>query len=175
MNPPLDIAPGEDVLWMHAAAKRLGLKEVPGAKHNPEILAMWKRVVGYVPKRGDEEFWCAIAVGDCLLSAGVAAPKSALARTYLTWGVSLAEPIFGAAMVLGRTDDPAKGHVTFFLRAKPSPTAQRFVGRGGNQGNAFCDATYPMGRVLPGGIRWPADVPLPPGAKAGVYTPPAGV
>lgn len=157
---------------MHAAAKRLSLKEVPGAQHNPEILGMWKRVVGYAPKRGDEEAWCAIAVGDCLLTAGVAAPKTARARNYLSWGVSLAGPVFGAVMVLGRTDDPAKGHVTFFARAKTSPTAERFVGRGGNQLNAFRDAVYPMARVLPGGIRWPAEVPLPVGAKLGVYAPP---
>ena len=47
--------------WMDFAKALIGVKEIPGTKHNPEILQMWKDI-----KRGgiksDEVPWCAAFV-----------------------------------------------------------------------------------------------------------------
>ena len=56
--------------WIELARKFIGLHEVKGKEHNPEILQMWKDI-----KRGgikdDETPWCAAFVGAMLERAGI--------------------------------------------------------------------------------------------------------
>lgn len=145
--------PSHDVLWMHVAAKLVGTKEIGGAKHNPLILSFFRST--NLSASADEVPWCAAFVGHCLNAAGVRPSGRANARSYLTWGEQLAAPVFGCVAVLARGDNPAQGHVAFYVRSKPG----RIVLLGGNQGNQVCEATYPADRVL--SYRWPTGYPLP--------------
>lgn len=153
---PIDIAPGEDLLWMHVARELVGTKEVAGPKHNPLIVDFFRSTS--LQASADEVPWCAAFVGHCLKSAGVKPSGRASARSYLTWGEHLTKPVFGCVAVLQRGDNPAQGHVGFYVRTKPGSVG-RVVLLGGNQGNAVCEATYPADRVLE--YRWPTGYPLP--------------
>ena len=48
--------------WMDFAKALIGVKEIPGTKHNPEILQMWKDLKRSGIK-DDETPWCAGFVG----------------------------------------------------------------------------------------------------------------
>lgn len=153
---PIDIAPGEDLLWMQVARKLIGTKEVSGPKHNPLILSFFRSTS--LQASADEVPWCAAFVGHCLQAAGVKPSGRANARSYLTWGEHLAQPVIGCVAVLARGDNPAQGHVGFYVRSKPG-AVPRIVLLGGNQGNQVCEATYAADRVLE--YRWPTGYPLP--------------
>lgn len=141
--------------WLVHARQNLGLREIPGPKHHPVILAMWRAI-----KRGgikdDETAWCAAFVGWCLESTGHVSSRFESARSYLNWGVPLADPVVGAVCVLGRPGHAGAGHAFFVtgMTATGNP-----VGIGGNQRNAVAEDSFDADRVL--GYRWPHGVPVP--------------
>ena len=137
---------------------RRGVKELPGATHNPRILQYHAATT--LKATTDEVAWCAAFVGWALLEARVTPTHSAAARSYLGWGtaVSPVHPPIGAVMVLKRggpgqpgpevTD--AMGHVGFLWgHGEPG----QLVLLGGNQGDSVSLACYPVTRLL--GVRWP--------------------
>ena len=71
--------------WMAEAWRQLGAREVPGRRHNREILDLF-RDAGRRDVRRDEVPWCAAFVGACLERTGTAGTGSLLARSYLKWG-----------------------------------------------------------------------------------------
>jgi uncharacterized protein (TIGR02594 family) len=141
-------------VWLAHARQHLGLREIPGPKHNPLILAMWRAI-----KRGgirdDETAWCAAFVGWCLEVHGIRSSRFESARSYLSWGVPLAGPVVGAVCVLGRPGHAGAGHV-FFVTGMTA--AGDIVGIGGNQRNAVAEDRFSAERVQ--GYRWPAGVPV---------------
>jgi uncharacterized protein (TIGR02594 family) len=141
--------------WLQHARQHLGLREIPGPKHHPLILAMWRAI-----KRGgikdDETAWCAAFVGWCLETQGIRSSRFESARSYLDWGVPLQGPVVGAVCVLGRPGHAGAGHVFIVTGMTP---AGNIVGIGGNQGNAVSEDSFDPERVL--GYRYPAGLPVP--------------
>lgn len=130
---------------LEAAGAFLGLQEWPGAKHNPQIVEMF-RAVGHRVE-SDETAWCAAFVGSVLASLGLPHTGKLNARSYSTYGqaVRMQDARPGDIVTLWRGSPTSwQGHVAFLVE---------FVGdkvklRGGNQGNAVTDALYPIDRII---------------------------
>lgn len=138
--------------WLTAARKEIGLREIPGAKHNPRILKYWTLI--RAPFHDDETPWCAGFVGGMLESVGIKSSRSAAARSYLKWGRKLSAPVAGCIVVFER--GPKNGHVGFVTG---TVKGEKLRVLGGNQGDAVNEKLFPTSRVL--GYRWPAGEPLP--------------
>ena len=84
---PLDYAEGE-----------LGQKERKGKEHNPRILEyLATTTLGDSARSRDETPWCSAFVNWCVVRAGLEGTSSALARSWLGWGI----PVEEAGLVLG--------------------------------------------------------------------------
>ncbi|MEM8713532.1 MAG: TIGR02594 family protein [Planctomycetota bacterium] len=132
-----------------AAAAYLGLKEWPGAKHNPQIVE-FASMVGADWVQDDETPWCASFVGAVLAECGLVGTGKLNARSYLDWGepMDLKEAQKGDVVVFWREKPTSwKGHVGFYH----GEVAGSIEVLGGNQGNAVSVAKYPAGRLL--GVR----------------------
>ncbi len=131
---------------LNVAKGFLGTKEWPGAKHNPRIIKMFEASGnGWVTD--DETAWCAAFVGSVLGSIGLEGTGKLNARSYQTWGEEVlpADAVPGDICVFWRDrPDSWKGHVAFLVRFQ----RRRVWVRGGNQGNAVSDKSYPMERLL---------------------------
>jgi uncharacterized protein (TIGR02594 family) len=134
---------------LSAAADYLGLKEWPGATHNPKVVAMFS-TVGHSWVKDDETPWCAAFVGAVLASLGLPHTGALNARSYLKWGavVQMQDARPGDLVILWRGSKTGwQGHVAFLVEFD----GNRAILRGGNQGNAVTDQAYPLDRIL--GIR----------------------
>ncbi|WPJ72163.1 baseplate central spike complex protein [Salmonella phage CRW-SP2] len=137
--------------WMTIARGELGVKEYSGKfNNNPRILEYHKTTS--LGASEDEVSWCAAFVGWVLLQAGFTSTRSALARSYLTWGSALSAPRYGAVVVFRRGNNPTFGHVAF---------VQKFDDNyvwclGGNQSDSVKVSRFSRSSVL--GYRWPGAV-----------------
>jgi uncharacterized protein (TIGR02594 family) len=144
--------------WLKGAYKYLGLKEIPGSRDNPQIVAWWQDIgAGWFDD--DETPWCGAFVGGTLLEAeidilpGAKAPR---ARAWEKWGQKLDGPAIGAVVTFSRrSGGPGAGHVAFVLGQKGG----RIVCLGGNQSNAVTVANFATSRIT--SYRWPSSVPTP--------------
>jgi len=123
-----------------------GLKEYPGAKHNPQIIKFYADS-GHSWVQDDETPWCAAFVGSVLAECGVPGTNKLNARSYLTWGKTVdmnsAKP--GDVVVFWRgSRDSWKGHVAFYSH---HDDINVYV-LGGNQGNSVTVQAYARNRVL---------------------------
>jgi uncharacterized protein (TIGR02594 family) len=138
--------------WMTEAKKHIGLREIKGGQHAPEIVQFWKDI-----KRGgikdDETPWCAAYVGAMLERVGIRSSRFESARSYLDWGQQLTGPTLGCIVVFTRQGG---GHVGFCVG---QDKAGNLLILGGNQGDAVNVKAFPRSRVT--GYRWPAGVMLP--------------
>jgi uncharacterized protein (TIGR02594 family) len=139
----LDAAP-----WMDVAFEERGTRRFPAGQTNLRIV----EYNSYTNLRGydDKISWCSSFVNWCLAQLGITGTGSALARSWLEWGIPLERPVPGCIAVLTR-DDPNswKGHVGFFLRIEGD-----FVFLfGGNQLEEVREHSYPLTSVL--SYRWP--------------------
>lgn len=131
------------------AQSHLGLKEIPGAEDNPEIVQMFADV-GHSWVKDDETAWCAAFVGSCLERGGIPSTRKLNARSYMEWGtaVPLSEAAPGDIAVFWRgSRDSWKGHVAF-LQSYHDAVINVL---GGNQHNQVSIDGYPQLRLL--GIR----------------------
>ncbi|AYP28396.1 baseplate hub subunit and tail lysozyme [Serratia phage vB_SmaA_3M] len=145
-TPPSSIDPEK---WMSIARGEIGVKEYSGKfNNNPRIIEYHKTTS--LGASEDEVSWCASFVGWCLLKAGYTSTKSALARSYMSWGVALSEPRYGAIVVFRRGNNPTFGHVTFVQKFD----SQYLYCLGGNQSDQVKVSRFPRSSVL--GYRWPA-------------------
>lgn len=135
--------------WLQLARELIGLREVKGGKHSPEIVQFWKDI-----KRGgikdDETPWCAAFVGAMLERAGIRSSRFESAKSYLQWGETLDEPCLGCVVVFSRDGG---GHVGFCVG---KDQAGNLLVLGGNQGDAVNIKAFPLSRVT--GYRWPSGV-----------------
>lgn len=138
--------------WIPIAQRFVGLSEIRGPEHNPEIIQFWKDI-----KRGgiktDEVPWCAAFVGACLERGGIQSTHFESALSYIEWGVALHEPVYGCIVVFTRSGG---GHVGFVVGWDERG---RLMVLGGNQGDAVNVAPFDPLRAA--GYRWPKGVPLP--------------
>ena len=137
--------------WLEEAKKHIGLHEIKGGTHNPEIVQFWKDI-----KRGgikdDETPWCAAFVGAMLERVGIRSTRFESAKSYLDWGQLIAVPVVGCIVVFTRQGG---GHVGF---AVGRDKAGNLLVLGGNQGDAVNIKAFPVSRVS--GYRWPSGVML---------------
>lgn len=126
------------------AKKYIGLKEIAGAKHNPQIVKFFKMVTGH--EEPDETSWCAIFCGACLIEAGLKSTGKMNAKSYLTWGKSsLANKGMGDVCIFWRESPESwKGHVGFYA----GEDKDNIFVLGGNQNNQVSIAKYPKSRLL---------------------------
>jgi uncharacterized protein (TIGR02594 family) len=141
-----------DLPWVAEARKHIGTREIPGPVHEPKILRWW-RAIKRAGIRDDETPWCAAFVGGCLEAVGIVSTRFESARSYMTWGVPLDGPQYGAIAVLWRTGG---GHVAFVVGRNADGNVALL---GGNQGDAVSIAHFDERRIV--GYRWPAIVPAP--------------
>lgn len=144
--------------WLTLAQQEIGTLEIPGIDHHPRILEYHDTTT--LDATTDEVPWCSSFVNWCILNCGLSLPgtRSARARSWLRYGVSLLIPALGCIAILkrGGHSQPgpevieAKGHVGFFIDA---PNKRQITLLGGNQRNGVCIRDYPVGRVL--NYRWP--------------------
>lgn len=137
--------------WEILARSKIGLSEVPGPRHNPEIVDWVRLLAGGWDD--DETAWCGTFVGFCIATT---LPDEPLpnnpfgARNWLRFGLPC-RPQPGAVMVFWRgSRDGWRGHVGF--HAAEDRDAYHVLG--GNQGNAVSIARIARNRLL--GARWPA-------------------
>ena len=135
--------------WVDEARRHIGLTEIKGPQHNPEIVAMWKAI-----KRGgirdDETPWCAAFVGACLERVGIQSTRFEGARSYASWGEKLEKPVAGCVVVFSRDGG---GHVGFVVG---QDKAGNLLVLGGNQGDAVNVKAFQRSRVT--GYRWPSGI-----------------
>jgi uncharacterized protein (TIGR02594 family) len=142
---------------MTIARGELGVEELRGMQSSRRVLEYLSATgVPLALRESDSTPWCAAFVTWCLREASVANTGSAAARSYLRYGQERAIPVVGCIAVYSRGGKhTSQGHVGFWLR--------RELGRdyvlGGNQRDAVCERSYPVGRLL--GYRWPTGYPLP--------------
>ena len=145
---------GEMPNWLACAYQEVGVLETPGADTTKRIIEYHS--VTSLKATSDEVPWCSSFVSWCLEQAGIESTRSAAARSYLKWGYLLKEPKEGCIVIMGRTSNPLKGHVGFWIGESDLQTCVL----GGNQKDQVCELMFPKGLVL--SYRWPF---LPEGIK----------
>lgn len=128
-------------LWFQEAMKERGVHETPGSDDNPVILRYW-REAGIQGGTSENIAWCAVFTNAMLARAGVKGTGSALAKSFLKWGVAVREPTTGCIVVIDRGNDPSFGHVGMFVKKDD----EHVWILGGNQGDAVSIAAFPLSR-----------------------------
>ncbi len=141
--------------WLSIARDLIGLKEIKGEEHEPEILRLW-RDAG-LSFTTDEDPWCAALVGGCLARAGIAPSLSGMARSYTHWGIDVLadgkdQIPLGAVVVYSRPPSETSGHVGF---AVGLTTEGNIVTLGGNQKDSVNIAPISYTRLI--AARWPTE------------------
>lgn len=131
---------------LEIAKAEIGVSEKSGKEQNPRILEYHKTTT--LQATNDETPWCAAFVNWCLHEAGMQGTGLASARSFLTWGREILpdEIQEGDIIVMGRTADPTKGHVGFFVGWTPDKFGFQLLG--GNQLNAVNIKEFDRGRII---------------------------
>jgi uncharacterized protein (TIGR02594 family) len=134
--------------WMKIAASQLGVREYAQSKHNAAVLKYHATTTGKF--KDDETPWCSSFVNWTMKSAGLGGTNSALALSWRSYGVKLAQPAYGSIAILNYGN--GKGHVGFVAGTDNNG---HLILLGGNQTNsvrysAFLAASvsnyvYPIG------------------------------
>lgn len=138
--------------WYVPLHRLIGTSEtLPNGRPNPVVQAMFPSVG--LPANSDCRRipWCAVGQNWALREVGKTGTNSAMARSFLRWGVALDTPRVGCIVVMwrGDHDDGETGHVGQYVRED-----SRYVYvLGCNQGDAVSIAKFPKSRVL--AYRWP--------------------
>lgn len=138
------------------AQRFVGIKEVAGEIHNPQIMAML-RLDNEWPE-GDEVPWCSGFVNYICWLMRLPRSKSLRARSWLNVGrhISLRDAEIGDVVILQRGSGKqpgadvidAPGHVGFFA----GQSSVKYIHLlGGNQNDSVSVARYPASRIL--GVR----------------------
>jgi uncharacterized protein (TIGR02594 family) len=114
------------------AVKMIGVKEIAGYKHNPEILR-WAKVTGLDNVyKADEVPWCGLAIAYAAHMAKVDYPKQPLwALNWAKYGTEVSEPMLGDILTFKRDGG---GHVGIYV----GEDKDCYHVLGGNQGNMMC-------------------------------------
>jgi uncharacterized protein (TIGR02594 family) len=147
--------------WIVEARKNLNVREIKGPQHCAEILQYWRDI-----KRGgikdDETPRCAAFVGAMLERVGIQSTRFESARSYLTRGTELREPVRCIIVVFTRDGG---GHVGFVVGQNEN---RDLLVLGGNQSDAVNVRAFARARVS--GYRWPAGEALPGDVRLPVTT-----
>jgi uncharacterized protein (TIGR02594 family) len=117
--------------WTKLALADLGTHEIDGRGSNPKIEAYFDFTdYGHAT---DDVPWCSAFQNACMFRSGYAGTRSALARSWLTWGIAIRNPVPGCIVVFSRVGSPGSGHVAQFLGWNDDGS-MRVIG--GNQSDA---------------------------------------
>lgn len=126
------------------AVKYYGISEIPGKKHNKDILSFFK-LTGNKDFRSDEIAWCSVFLSVCAKNAGLNHTNSPLARSWLNIGEAVEQPEPGDIVVFWREQiDSYLGHVAIWL----GETEEGTVCLGGNQDDSVCIRVYDPKMIL---------------------------
>jgi uncharacterized protein (TIGR02594 family) len=128
------------------AFNELGVEEIRGNEHNPEVLKYAKEtdIKGITT---DEIPWCSTFVNWVAWKAGLQYSGKPNARSWLNAGTKVTNPEPGDVVVFWRESPQSwKGHVGFFLGL--SADRKRVYCLGGNQGNRVSVSAYRTTTVL---------------------------
>lgn len=128
----------------------IGVKEIPGKKHNGVILNFYRRLV--ISIFDDETPWCSTFVNFCALEAGFERTGKLNARSWLDIGERIARPQDarqGDVIIFERGTTGWEGHVAFIESLDRERQTARCLG--GNQSDQVNIATYSLSKLL--GIR----------------------
>jgi uncharacterized protein (TIGR02594 family) len=148
-----------DIPWLEPALSQLGVKEWEGEANNPRILEYHRHTtMGDWGKSRDLTPWCASFVGWALIRGRKEPSYSALARSYISWGVET-KPRLGAVCVIKRRkrgSDKRTGsrggyHVGFWMNA----SRNGYVLLSGNAQNRVGIDWYSERRYELKALRWP--------------------
>lgn len=143
-NTPIEKVPLIRAKVMEIAKSQVGEKEIPGRKHNPDIVKYWK-AVNNIKVSDDETPWCAAFVNWCLLEAGLPGTGKANARSFMKWGEPTSNPQEGDIVVYWRVKKNGwQGHVGFFSHFEKN----LIVTLGGNQSNEVRFSRYSKDKLL---------------------------
>lgn len=144
------------------ARSYLGLAEIPGPKHEPVILEMWKSI-GLGGIKDDETAWCAAFTGFVLKQAGLNFLKSGSARAYQNYvaetgaGKVLRQPAYGCIVPMWTGSKSGwTGHVGFCVGVQDGKPENLMI-LAGNQGNKVSIAPFPKSKAL--AFIWPSVAP----------------
>jgi uncharacterized protein (TIGR02594 family) len=129
-----------------AGMKYLGIAEIPGAKHNPIIIKMLKKVLPWADK--DEIAWCAASINWIADEAGYVGSGKADARSFLKAGLEVTNPDFTKDPVVAVFWRGSKNSWTGHVGIPLKETATHIFLMSGNQGNEFNIQKYPKSQLL---------------------------
>lgn len=135
--------------WLEIAEGECGQKEVKGPGSNARIISY--HACTSLKASDDETPWCSAFINWVMVQAGLKYTKSAAARSWLTWGVPLNNPIEGCIVVLKRGAPPS-GHVCLYIADR----GDYIKCLGGNQGDQVKTSNFLKSDVL--SYRWPDNV-----------------
>jgi uncharacterized protein (TIGR02594 family) len=147
--------------WFVLAQQQIGVREVPGPASHPQIVAYHQSTnLARVAAGKDESPWCSSFVNWTLEQSGYVGTDSALARSWLKWGMELPEPWVGAVTIIKRKEtgpDGATGsasgyHVAFLAPGSHSGSVRLL---GGNQSDQVKYSLFALSRYDVLGYHWP--------------------
>lgn len=124
-----------------------GIREVRGARANPVIVDMLRRLLPWA--KSDETPWCSAFVNEVVYQCGGTPILNAAARSWLKVGRHMYKDWLPGDIVILHRGNPKSwtGHVGFYCRHN-----SRYVWLlGGNQGNSVSIRAYRRSRIL--GVR----------------------
>lgn len=139
-------------VWLGIARKYIGIREIPGPKHNATIMGWLSRLKSWI--RDDETPWCGTFVAAVMNEAGLPYPKEyPRAKAWGDYGSRLQTHLLapGAILVFARQGG---GHVGFYV----GEDRDCYHVLGGNQGNAV--STTRIAKVRCIATRWPKGQPV---------------
>lgn len=135
-------------VYLMQAFKDLGVKEKKGNEDHPRIIQFHDTTT--LDASHDEVPWCSSAMNCWMKEGGHNYTRSAMARSWLSFGSQVVHPLPGDIIVFERGAPPS-GHVAFFLDWNPDE--QWVLHLGGNQSDAVTVAISSTNKIL--GIRRP--------------------
>lgn len=138
--------------WLTTARSYVGVREIPGTRHNSVIVGWLKRLKAWW--LDDETPWCGVFVAECMRTHGFGLPQTWMrASSWGTWGANLraSHVAPGAILVFTRKGG---GHVGFYV----GEDKLYYYVLGGNQNNMVNVAKIAKARCT--AIRWPRGEPV---------------
>jgi uncharacterized protein (TIGR02594 family) len=120
----------------------IGVKEEEGPLNNGRIIQYHKACDSKYTS--DSISWCSSFINFCLQQAGGRGTRSAMARSFLSWGKKVTKPKAGDLVIFSRGTDGISGHVGFYVKESKSHISVL----GGNQSDAVNISSYAKTRVL---------------------------
>lgn len=126
--------------WVDIASGSIGLREIPGKDHAPEIIKWLIELKAWW--RDDETPWCGVFMAHCMKSSGLPYPqKYYRALEWASYGIRLERPAYGSIVVFNRNGG---GHVGIIVGKDDKG---RLMVLGGNQGNQVSIMPFDRERV----------------------------